>query len=165
MAQSANSSWTAHEQSPWTVRRQSDDSPWTVVGQKSMDCRRTVHGLVHGLCSRAVHGLSDDCISSPTTVGRQSMDCSRAVRRQSMDFAREQLMDCWPTVPWTLIIIRPTVYDRPTVLPFDRPIYRPIDRPTDRPTFTRVVAVADILTDAYRYRTLLERYNNTNRNE
>ena len=43
-----------------------------------------------------------------------------------------------------LIIIRPTVYDRPTVLPFDRPIYRPIDRPTDRPTFTRVVAVADM---------------------
>ena len=46
-----------------------------------------------------------------------------------------------------MIIIRPTVYDRPTVLPFDRPI----DRPTDRPTFTRVVAVADILTDANRY--------------
>ena len=50
-----------------------------------------------------------------------------------------------------MIIIRLTVYDRPTVLPFDRPIYRPIDTPTDRPTFTRVVTVADILTDANRY--------------
>ena len=53
--------------------------------------------------------------------------------------------------PWTVGRLCHTVYDRPTVLPFDRPIYRPIDRPTDRPTFTRVVTVADILTDANRY--------------
>ena len=49
------------------------------------------------------------------------------------------------------LIIRPTVYDRPTVLSFDRPFLWHIDRPTDRPTFTRGVAVADLLTDANRY--------------